>query len=58
MMLKTTKEKNSKMKIKIYNSPEISVLNIEASDIITTSEIEAGVETTPTEMGGGSWETL
>ena len=46
------------MKIKIYNSPEISVLNIEASDIITTSEIEAGVETTPTEIGGGSWETL
>ena len=46
------------MKIKIYNSPEFSLINLEESDIITTSEIEAGVETTPTEMGGGSWETL
>ena len=46
------------MKTKIYNSPDFSVISLEASDIITTSEIEAGVETTPTEMGGGSWETL
>ena len=44
--------------MKKYNSPEISLIDLEASDIITTSEIEAGVETTPTEMGGGSWETL
>ena len=44
--------------MKKYNSPEISILDLEVSDIITTSEIEAGVETTPTEMGGGSWETL
>ena len=46
------------MKTKIYNSPDFSIINLEASDIITTSEIEAGVETTPTETGGGSWETL
>ena len=44
--------------MKKYNSPEISLLELSKSDIITTSEIEAGVETTPTEMGGGSWETL
>ena len=44
--------------MKKYNSPEISILALEVNDIITTSEIEAGVETTPTEMGGGSWETL
>ena len=44
--------------MKKYNSPEISLIDLEASDIITTSEIEAGVETTPTDMGGGSWETL
>ena len=44
--------------MKEYNSPEISILALEVKDIITTSEIEAGVETTPTEMGGGSWETL
>ena len=44
--------------MKFYNSPEISVFDLEVSDIITTSDIEAGVETTPTEMGGGSWETL
>ena len=46
------------MKSKIYNSPEISVLTIRVNDIITTSDIEAGVETPPTEVGGGSWETI
>jgi len=46
------------MKIKIYNSPEFSLLDLEASDIITTSDIEAGVETTPVPENGGSWETL
>ena len=44
--------------MKKYNSPEISVVDIEATDIITTSDIEAGVETTPTETGSGSWEIL
>ena len=46
------------MKIKIYNSPEFSLLDLEESDIITTSDIEAGVETTPVPENGGSWETL
>jgi len=46
------------MKIKIYNSPEFSLLDLEGSDIITTSDIEAGVETTPVPENGGSWETL
>ena len=51
-----------KMKIKIYNSPEFSLLDLEASDIITTSDIEAGVETTPGtetpwyEENDGIWE--
>ena len=44
--------------MKIYNSPEILLLSLEASDIITTSDIEMGVETTPTETGSGSWEVL
>ena len=46
------------MKTKIYNSPDFSVINLGQGDIITTSEIEAGIETTPTETGGGTWETL
>ena len=46
------------MKIKIYNSPDFSIINLEASDIITTSEIEAGVETTPVPDNCGTWETL
>jgi len=46
------------MKNKIYNSPEFSLLDLEISDIITTSDIEAGVETTPVPENGGSWETL
>ena len=44
--------------MKSYNSPEIFILTLDMRDIITTSDIEAGVETTPTEIGGGSWETL
>ena len=47
-----------KMKTKTYNSPEISVIGLEGLDIITTSDIEAGVETTPVPENGGSWETL
>ena len=44
--------------MKKYLTPEIDYVFMDNSDVITTSEIEAGVETTPTEMGGGSWETL
>ena len=44
--------------MKKYINPEIELLNIASSDIITTSDIEAGVETTPTETGSGSWETI
>jgi len=57
-MLKTIKDKHAKMKAKIYNSPEISLVDLEARDIITTSDIEAGVETTPVPDNGGTWETL
>ena len=46
------------MAIKIYNSPEISIVDINNADIITTSDIEAGVETTPVPDNSGSWETL
>ena len=46
------------MKNKIYTSPEISILTLEVNDVITTSDVELGVETPPTEVGGGSWETL
>ena len=42
----------------IYNSPEFFLIDLESADIITTSDIEAGVETTPTETGSGSWETI
>ena len=44
--------------MKKYNSPEISLIDLEASDIITTSDILAGLETPPTEAGSGSWETI
>ena len=46
------------MRNKVYNSPEISVLEIENADVVTTSDIQAGVETTPVPDNGGSWETL
>ena len=45
------------METKIYNSPEISLLETE-KDIITTSDILSGLETPPTDTGSGSWETL
>ena len=44
--------------MKIYNSPKISILDIDATDIITTSDIEAGVETVPIPTEPGTWETL
>ena len=43
---------------KVYNYPEISVLEIENADVITTSDIQAGVETTPVPDEGGTWEAL
>ena len=46
------------MNTKIYISPKFSVIDLEACDVITTSDIEAGVETTPVPDQGGSWETL
>ena len=46
------------MEIKIYNSPDVSVLDLENAKIITTSDIEAGVETVPLPETGGSWEAL
>ena len=46
------------MNTKIYISPEISLLDLNECDIITTSDIEAGVETTPVPDQSGSWETL
>ena len=52
------KKEELKMKNKIYNSPEISVIDFDTKDIITTSDIEAGLETPPTETGGGTWETI
>ena len=48
----------TKMNNKLYNSPEITVIALEANDVITTSDILAGLETPPTEAGSGSWETL
>ena len=44
--------------MKNYTNPEIELINIASTDIITTSDIEAGVETPPSEVGGGSWETI
>ena len=38
--------------------PEISVFYVESADVITTSDIQAGLETTPVPDNGGSWETL
>ena len=46
------------MTTKHYNSPEICVYEAEVADIITTSDIEAGLETTPVPDNGGSWEIL
>ena len=46
------------MKTRVYNPPDFSILNIDMSDIITTSEIEAGVETTPVPDKNSTWETL
>ena len=44
--------------MKKYNTPELDILKIEVSDVITTSDILAGLETPPTEAGSGSWETI
>ena len=44
--------------MKIYDSPELSVDELELSDVITTSDIEAGVETVPIPTEPGTWETI
>ena len=44
--------------MKLYNSPEITLIDVSECDIITTSDILAGLETPPTEAGSGSWETI
>ena len=41
-----------------YNSPEIELLAVEATDVITASDPVIGTETTPVDTGSGSWETL
>ena len=46
------------MNTKIYNSPEISLFDLADCDVITTSDIEAGVETVPLPEGDGTWEIL
>ena len=46
------------MENKLYNSPEISLDELKNSDIITTSDIEAGVETVPLPSEPGTWETI
>ena len=38
--------------------PVLFSIDIEMSDIITTSEIELGVETAPVPNGNGAWEAL
>jgi len=46
------------MKNEKYNSPKLDVLSTEDVDIVTTSDIEAGVETVPLPETGGTWEVL
>ena len=46
------------MKNEKYNSPEVSVLKADDTDIVTTSDIEMGVETVPLPEQGGTWEVL
>ena len=46
------------MKNEKYNSTEIDVLKADETDIVTTSDIEAGVETVPLPEVGGTWEVL
>ena len=44
--------------MKKYNSPEIELVSMNDSDVITTSDIQAGLETTPVPDNGGTWENL
>lgn len=41
-----------------YITPEISVLDIENTDIITTSNPTLGVETSSIESDNGIWEVI
>ena len=46
------------MKNKIYNSPEISVLDVELNDVITTSDPTLGTESPIIGEEGGTFEVL
>ena len=46
------------MKNKLYNSPEISVINLESADVITTSDPTLGTETPIIPESGGYFESL
>lgn len=46
------------MTTKIYNPPEISIEVMDNADIITTSDITLGTNTSTIESGAGSWEVL
>ena len=50
-------DERMKKQMKIYNSPEISVIEYN-NDIITTSDISLGTTTSTVESIGGSWEVI
>jgi len=44
--------------MKKYLTPTIDHVSLCDTDVITTSDIEAGVETVPLPEGDGTWEIL
>ena len=44
--------------MKKYKNPEIEIINVSDSEVITASDPTLGTETTPVESGSGSWETI
>ena len=46
------------MIFKDYIAPEASVIEVKLQDVITTSDIIAGVETPTVDAEDGSWEAL
>ena len=46
------------MKMKLYNSPEISIEVMDNADVITTSDVTLGTTTSTIESGIGSWEVI
>ena len=44
--------------MKKYNALKIEIIDASDCDVITTSDIEAGVETVPLPEIGGTWEVL